>query len=1091
MTNVSAVEIIPLIEEIDFSQVKEVARWKRKLAISGRWWADIKRADAEKSGSVKWDAERGLQLMWPGTPGRVRLWQRLSLEKLAPSPGGYDLRFQASFPSDFDVKKKLQWIAILEETEGGTTKFFSRFELSTARTAKRLIVLGTARAAAFSGGGAYRLSLQFKPDAHSVCMFSTRVEASRALLRPPAEPATPPSAVSRPAVRQPPAVVVQPASPVARLAPQKPGNERSALPVVPSKDPEARSENPLVPRPASILSSGPPARLFSGRKKAIVIAWDMGHNPVGRAYLVADMLKATYDVELIGPLFKQYGGKVWGPVQGSSIPFRTFAADEIQDFCRKALKFVEEAEADLVVACKARMPSMVLGMLLKHRLGCPVLIDVDDHELSFFPGGEPMSLAEVKAEHSRGNGDLARLYGETWTRLAESLVPTFDGVITSNVALQERFGGIVVRHARDEATFGPNPDVRARIRKEFGFPPEDKVILFLGTPRAHKGVFRIAEALERLELPNLVLCIIGSPNDKRIDGKIASFKRARIRIFPDQPWERLPQLITMADGVCLLQDVSSPVSAYQIPAKLTDALATGVPVAVTDVAPFRDIPSPSVVTLVRRDGDLDAFLTNISKGRAGDVACVRRSRDFFLGELSYAVNVARLNAISRSALAVKTSWNEQWTEVLDFVSSIANAPMPLVQPSWSNVRLPFPALRKDKPFDIAFFWKQNDTGLYGRRHDMLLKYLARHPRVGRIVQFDAPLEGRKVRASVRTDADAYLDQTNHVVSNVISRFLKIADGEKISRRVFVHRSGQAAEGFLGQVLPPKSAYVPWIRQTLQEAGINGPLIGWVAPVVFEYAEIHDELGFSLSIADLIDDQRAMPSTVEHNRRVRAGYEETLSRVNMVFTNCDAARDAFLPMRRDIEVITNAAEQRATEEYHRPAIFDELRGPIIGYVGNLRDRIDVELLQRMADEKPEWQIVLIGSAHRSPDVLRLRGRQNVHFMGVKPYENVIQYIKGFDVAIMPHVDNAVSKAMNPLKLYVYLSCGVPIVTTSVANIAEVKDFAEIASTQDEFIAKVESLLGVERRIQSGVLVPHHLTWSERVERIVRQIDRQIS
>ncbi|HBC93040.1 MAG TPA: hypothetical protein DCZ10_09120, partial [Pelotomaculum sp.] len=47
---------------------------------------------------------------------------------------------------------------------------------------------------------------------------------------------------------------------------------------------------------------------------------------------------------------------------------------------------------------------------------------------------------------------------------------------------------------------------------------------------------------------------------------------------------------------------------------------------------------------------------------------------------------------------------------------------------------------KDDKYNIVFFWKQNDTGLYGRRQDMLIKYLAQSPKVNKIVHFDAPME---------------------------------------------------------------------------------------------------------------------------------------------------------------------------------------------------------------------------------------------------------------------------------------------------------------------------------------------------------------
>ena len=63
----------------------------------------------------------------------------------------------------------------------------------------------------------------------------------------------------------------------------------------------------------------------------------------------------------------------------------------------------------------------------------------------------------------------------------------------------------------------------------------------------------------------------------------------------------------------------------------------------------------------------------------------------------------------------------------------------------------------------------------------------------------------------------------------------------------------------------------------------------------------------------------------------------------------------------------------------------LAGPIIGYVGNLSDRIDIALLDELARARPHWNFVFVGSAHLDRSILRLDRQPNVHFLGVKPYE----------------------------------------------------------------------------------------------------------
>ena len=824
----------------------------------------------------------------------------------------------------------------------------------------------------------------------------------------------------------------------------------------------------VVPPPASAAARDG----AGGRKTALVICWDLAHNCAGRAYLVADLLSEHYDVQLLGALFPRSGTQLWEPLRGVPMRIRTFPGGDMADFLARAKAEVAKLRPDVVIVCKPRLPGLLLGLLAKHSFGCPVILDSDDHELSFVGGGEPMARQDVPPEAT----DLRVPFGETWTRVAETLVPLFDGVTVSNIALQQRFGGTIIRHARDETQFERARARREELRRQYGYGPTDRVVLFLGTPRAHKGVVELIKGIEAAGDERLVLCIIGvPPGDNWITG-LRQSSAARIDVHPPQSWKLLPELMSMADAVCLIQNPASAISSYQIPAKLSDALAAGVPVAVNEVPPFADLP-PSAVTRLYADDDLRRFLVDVAEGRISGQD--QAGRDYFLQEYSYAANRARLLEVVETAEAAPRVWPDAASDLFDDLSRRFDVALPKGRPTWLRDEMLAPAVLRQRPIDIAYFWKQNDTGIYGRRHDMLLRYLARHDRIGRIVQFDAPVSARQIHSRANP-VQGIEDQSNLTVVNTIGRFLRTQDDSRILRRVFVHRGQDPALRLLGHTLPPAEDYPGWVRGTLREAGIAGSAISLVAPIVDDYPLLHDEIGFPVSAADLIDDHRQMVDEAKRDD-VAAAYAETLKRVDVVFANCEAQRRGFAAFRPDIQVVPNAGERLAARHQPRAGELADLRGPILGYVGNLRARIDVDLLEELARRRPEWQIVLIGSSHGKPEVLRLRGRPNVHFLGVRRYEEALDYMRMFDVALMPHLDNRLSQSMNPLKLYVYLSVGVPVVSTPVANIEEVAKRIALAPDADGFITAIEDVLSGNGRKPAAL--PRRLTWEARVDAIV--------
>jgi len=219
------------------------------------------------------------------------------------------------------------------------------------------------------------------------------------------------------------------------------------------------------------------------RGRAAVVAWDIGHNPVGRAYVLYELLKEDWNVDLIGPMWSRYGTRIWGPLRNSDLNVRSFHCSTISEFVPKAEALAAGHRYDLVYVCKPRLPSLYLGSLIKEASGCPLVLDVDDFELSFFKDESYASLEEFKADL---HAALHQPFEEMGTRYAQTLVSAADAVTVSNVALRARVGGCFGTHAPDEAQSSMYPQPRAAARKKLNLSTTNLAPIFIGTPPPNK-----------------------------------------------------------------------------------------------------------------------------------------------------------------------------------------------------------------------------------------------------------------------------------------------------------------------------------------------------------------------------------------------------------------------------------------------------------------------------------------------------------------------------------------------------------------------------------------------------------------------------
>lgn len=405
------------------------------------------------------------------------------------------------------------------------------------------------------------------------------------------------------------------------------------------------------------------------RPKIVVVSPNMSHNATGRGYMLADMLQRRYRVELAGPTFAKDSERVWPPLREADLPMKTFDGGWLPRYLKSAERFTARLDADLVYVSKPRLSSLAVGMLAKERHGIPVLVDVDDREIAF-KGVARCSVADLRS--ARRPKELRRPLGSPWTAVCDGLVAGADGITVASSQLQAAYGGVVVPHARDERVFDPARYDRAEARRALGFAEADQVVLFIGSPRAHKGVVEIARAVRSLDAPHVRFCVIGTATPA-MTAELTDAGGPALIMRPDQPFAALPRSVLAGDLVCLLQDTKSEVARYQMPAKLTDALAMGTPVLASPVPPLADLGRRGVLTYVDQE-PLATRLGAVLADAPGLQAQVTAGRELFLDEYSYAATLPRLEAVVDRALAAAPSAPQSWAELLAFAREQASLP---------------------------------------------------------------------------------------------------------------------------------------------------------------------------------------------------------------------------------------------------------------------------------------------------------------------------------------------------------------------------------------------------------------------------------
>jgi UDP-galactopyranose mutase len=248
-----------------------------------------------------------------------------------------------------------------------------------------------------------------------------------------------------------------------------------------------------------------------------------------------------------------------------------------------------------------------------------------------------------------------------------------------------------------------------------------------------------------------------------------------------------------------------------------------------------------------------------------------------------------------------------------------------------------------------------------------------------------------------------------------------------------------------------------LRAFFRQHGVVKPVHWFYTPTMLPTVE---EIPAAAVVYDCMDE---VPGACRAVSRQVLSEQTLLARADVVFTDGHSLFErkrqshphvhAF-PSSVDVDHFAQA-RRRGGEE---PEDQRGLPRPRIGFCGVVDERLDLGLIEAVARMRPDWQLVMIGPT-ANVDSATLPRATNIHYLGMKGYDELPRYFAGWDVAMLPFVRNESTRYLSPTKTPEYLAAGCPVVSTSVRSV--VRPYGERRLVRIADVQKRSSLTSASR------------------------------
>lgn len=286
----------------------------------------------------------------------------------------------------------------------------------------------------------------------------------------------------------------------------------------------------------------------------------------------------------------------------------------------------------------------------------------------------------------------------------------------------------------------------------------------------------------------------------------------------------------------------------------------------------------------------------------------------------------------------------------------------------------------------------------------------------------------------------------------------------------------------------------FLELLLEENRVADYMLWYYTPMSIEFTRA---LRPKLTIYDCMDELSAFAGAPAgmHSRE-----SELFAHADLVFTGGQSLFESkrkqhefVYPFPSSVDVVHFSRARSIKKEPEDQAGIPK---PRLGYAGVIDERMDLELLREIAALRPDWHFILLGPIAKI-DPASLPRAANIHYLGMKPYDDLPAYFAGWDIGILPFALNDSTRFISPTKTPEYLAAGLYVISTPIRDVITPYGdlgLVRIAGGPGDFISAADSLLASPMDVSFRTRVDEFLsklswdkTWSEMNMIMEKQFD----
>lgn len=233
-------------------------------------------------------------------------------------------------------------------------------------------------------------------------------------------------------------------------------------------------------------------------------------------------------------------------------------------------------------------------------------------------------------------------------------------------------------------------------------------------------------------------------------------------------------------------------------------------------------------------------------------------------------------------------------------------------------------------------------------------------------------------------------------------------------------------------------------------------IGWFYSPSF--SPILETLNFETVVYDCMDELSLFKGASKH---LINQEKYLIAHADIIFTGGKSLYESKQKLHSNVHCFPSSVDRdhfsMKADNANIPADIAHIPSPVVGYFGVIDERIDLNLLQETAKKMPGVSFVMIGPLAKIEEN-DLPKESNIHYLGMKTYGELPQYIHAFDIAMMPFALNEATKYISPTKTLEYMAAQKPIISTKITDVVrDYKICVSLIENADEFSDEINFLL----------------------------------